>query len=194
MDHTTCVILTAGNSERMGRPKPFLRFDSKYNFLEKIVTEYRSAGITEIVIVINETLNSEIQKQPSPYLNDCRFIINRHVEYGRFYSVKTGLKACEKAGYIFIQNVDNPFVDKRIIRQMISGVDDAEYYVPYYGKRGGHPVLLTGEIIKELIDCPGNDLNLRDWLSNYKHKKVAVDDEQVLININTPEDYERYFR
>ncbi len=193
MTNVACIILAAGNSGRMGRPKPFLRFNDEMNFIEKIVTAYQKAAISEIVVVINENINHVLQINPSVLLKDCRFIVNHHPEYERFYSVKMGLNACGKTDHAFIQNADNPFIDDHILRHMISAIDDADYYVPFYKDRGGHPILISELVMKELISCKQNDLNLKDWLSNYTCKQVVVDDDRVLININTPAAYHRYF-
>ncbi|MCK5839504.1 MAG: NTP transferase domain-containing protein, partial [Bacteroidales bacterium] len=50
----SAVILAAGRSTRMGRPKFALRFAKNLTFLEKIITGYSSFGCRQIIVVLNE--------------------------------------------------------------------------------------------------------------------------------------------
>jgi CTP:molybdopterin cytidylyltransferase MocA len=186
------VILAAGKSIRMGKPKPFLLFDQKSTFLEKVINVYKDFGIDKIILVVNDEVNQELMQK---YPEVCIMVINLNLDLGRFYSIKLGLDYVHKNEPVFIQDVDNPFISIEILEKMLFQArtletdDGGEYIVPQYQDMGGHPVLLTGKVIKGIKECQFNDLNFKEFLKAYKKVTVALDDPNILVNINTPEQY-----
>ncbi len=87
---SSCVILAAGLSNRMGKKKPLLRFNNEFTFLEKIVSAYKLWGIAKPVVVVNRDVLFKINQLKSQWLEDCKFVLNQYPDYGRFYSIKAG--------------------------------------------------------------------------------------------------------
>ncbi|MCD4695433.1 MAG: hypothetical protein K8S16_04250, partial [Bacteroidales bacterium] len=94
----------------------------------------------------------------------------------------------------FIHNVDNPFVNHCVLQLLFDQLGKGDFAVPVYKGKGGHPVLLSEKIITAIIAEKEHDLNLRDFLKDYSRQEVEVDDETVLVNINTMEEYGNYFK
>ena len=67
-----------------------------------------------------------------------------------------------------------------------------DYINPYYKNKGGHPILLSTKIIKSIITENKNDLNLKEYLKKYSQNKFNVNDKNVLVNINTINEYNKY--
>jgi molybdenum cofactor cytidylyltransferase len=189
----SCVILAAGNSARMGESKPFLKFNGEMSFLERIVTVYHSAGIHDIVAVVNEEVRKGLMTHSSLILNDCRFVLNQNPDWGRFYSIKLGLKEAGERPLIFLQNIDNPFVDERILRLLLSGISSNDFAIPLCKGHSGHPVLIANRLIKPITQATENDLNFRELLSSFNKAEIEVNDPGILVNINTQEDFKRCF-
>jgi len=57
----------------------------------------------------------------------------------------------------------------------------------------GHPILMPQKIINKIRGETNIDLNTKDYLSQFNKVIVSVDNDKILANINTPEDYEIYF-
>ena len=74
-----------------------------------------------------------------------------------------------------------------------NGLGEAEYAVPAYKDRGGHPVLLSPRIIEPMINEFKNNSRFDDVLKSFKRKDVVVNDPYIGVNINTPEEYKNYF-
>ncbi len=188
------VILAAGNSSRMGTHKALLKFDDKYNFIQKIVEEYKNAGCEKIIIVANSQNISEISASVSEYINETLIIIeNQHPEWERFYSLKKGLEKIKDYSFCFIQNCDNPFVSEELILQLIQNFQRDHVVIPEYNGLKGHPILLCQNIIKRLIQMENINLKLNKISNGYKSKIVQVADGSILLNINTIEEYEKLF-
>ncbi len=189
----SALILAAGKSSRMGKPKFALKFNKKLTFLEEIISCYTRFCCQEIVIVMNEIGKDYLQSQAIELSENCTIILNSHLEWERFYSVKLGLQALKLKTPAFIHNVDNPFVNSELLDDMFRLSTTSDYIVPVYKNRGGHPILLSQKIINDLILEEKNDLILSNFLHQYDKKKYEVADASVLININTPELYQTFF-
>jgi len=183
------VILAAGLSERMGEPKMFLKWN-KLSFIENIVEGYINFGCRDIIVVLNER-----DKLQFEMLNlsgkGIKSVVNYHVELGRFYSLKIGLTALSRIHHCFVNNVDNPFVELNVLTSMKNLVRDNNNVVPFSQGKKGHPVLISKEIIKNIIREKDFSLNLKKYLMDYDCVLCKVDSDNIHINVNTFEDYKR---
>ncbi len=192
---TGVVILAAGNSVRMRFPKPLLMYDHNRTFIGKLVEDYNKFGCGEIVIVINKFIsrNTEILSLANKYPG-LKVVINEYPEYERFYSIKLGLNQLERSTYCYIQNCDNPFIDMRFLGQMYYNKLNDGYVVPTTHGKGGHPILISKRIIDYIKKFPANDANLRDIMVKFNRMDLDLERGETLININTPEEYFKYFK
>ncbi|HRW62390.1 MAG TPA: NTP transferase domain-containing protein [Bacteroidales bacterium] len=187
------IILSAGKSERMGTPKPALKFDESQTFIEHISFEYQQFGCKEIIIVLNKENHTFLNDLNIKLPSNCKIIINNHPEWHRFYSLKTGVKSLKEINYVFVHNVDNPFVNQEVLNELLNHSDKADYIVPEFEGKGGHPFLLSPKIILEITQTNKNEMHLKDFLNQYSKLKIQVNEESILVNINTLEDYKKYF-
>ncbi len=183
------VILAAGRSGRMGEPKFALKFNDEKIFLEEIVDQYLAFGCKEIVVVMNGDGKKLFDKLNLRLPGIAKIVINHHPEYERFYSLKTGLNSLANSNYIFIHNIDNPFVDKGVLKLLLRSVSEFDYCHPAYNGRGGHPVILSEIVVKAIINEEDNRITLRDYLQKFQGKRIEVDNDIILVNINTIEEY-----
>ncbi len=188
------LILAAGFSGRMGIPKLSLPFDENRNFATKIIHTYRSAGCKNIALVVNrqgqELLNE--QKTLSAGSN-ISVVLNAYPERERFFSLQTGLKTFQTGTPVFIQNIDNPFVESTLLYKLANALKPGTFVVPRYNGHGGHPVLLSSKIVHDLTTFPDYRQNLRDFLQKYPKISCPVEDEKIFVNINSPEEYRKFF-
>jgi CTP:molybdopterin cytidylyltransferase MocA len=189
---TGVVILAAGRSERMKELKAFLPDKEKVTFIEKILSTYSDWGCSEIVVVTNKEACDRMNNAgiiPS----NVKMVINEHLEFERFYSVKLGLGAIHTSSFCFIQNVDNPFIDSQILDLLYEHRSNEKYVSPVFENKGGHPVLLNRQNINQICNWNENSTNFKEVLDTMECVKVGMADDRVLININNLEDYKRFF-
>jgi len=187
------IILAAGNSERMVQPKPFMKWDEHTTFLEKIVSEYTAIGAGRIIIVMNKAGYVRVNAEVPQITESANIIVNEHPEKGRMSSLKLGLQSIPGNTSSFIQNIDNPFVNAALLRLMIPLDEPDAYVVPVCNGKGGHPVLTGSKIVEHILADESDDSDFRLMLKNFRRKEVETDDKFILVNINTPEDYQLYF-
>ncbi len=186
--HISALILSSGLSERMGNPKALLMWDENKTFLEKIISEYVESGCTTIICTVNPLIIEECQS----LISDTRikFVLNEHPDLGRLHSVKLGLNELPENSACLIQNIDNPYIGSEAIKKILNSFDPDAWCSPEYHGRGGHPVLLPKKIIREFLKEAPSDSTLQDFLKRFPKKTVQMDDDSILKNVNTPEDYQ----
>ncbi len=188
------IILAAGYSNRMGADKLFLKFDDKRNFFEKIIEEYINFGSNEIVLVLNEENSKLFENEQIIHNEKITIVKNLFPLIERFFSVQLGSRALKKSNYTFIQNIDNPFVNLDILKKLAENIENFDFIVPEYNKKGGHPILLSPKVIDNIKNEKIYKNTLKEYLSGFKQKRINVKDEIILTNINTPEDYHKLFK
>ncbi len=185
------VIPAAGSSGRMGFPKLFLPFDEKENFLQHITGVYNKNSANSIVVVVNKDDFARIDA--SEYPANVHFTVNKTPEKGRFYSLMLGVSELKEKNQVFIQNVDNPFIDKDLIRRLLKGIANHDFCVPVYDKKPGHPVLINRRVMNEIVNTGNPETqNLRLLLKHCDRGEVQVKTADIHANINTRDDYIRY--
>lgn len=186
------IILAAGQSQRFGKPKLSLPFDADRTFLEKIIGEYVSFGCEKIVVVINLESKPYFQDAHWMHNDDFEIVINPNPEIGRFSSIKTGLAALDESKPTFIQNVDNPFVNVELLQLLLGSLEKHDAACPAFQKKGGHPLLISASLVKKL-KLADNGLDFKQYLKEFDIQKPEVTDSKVLANINTAEEYKKWF-
>jgi molybdenum cofactor cytidylyltransferase len=195
-EQTSVIILAAGMSSRMGIPKPFLKWDNHKTFLEKIIETYYSFSFeaAQVNLVLNPEGYKFIQTEYPETAEYAEIIINDHPERGRFSSLKLGLQNLSKSSSCYIQNADNPFVTEGLLTSMNVQIEPDSYVVPIYQGKGGHPILIGVNIIKQLSLLDDTDHDLKEILKTFKKVEIETTDMNVLVNINSQEDYHKYFK
>lgn len=187
---SSVIILAAGLSERMGKMKPLLRFNEQQNFLEHIIDEYSRIIKDEIIVVVNSKVSDEINIPNNPKV---KFIINDNPYQGRMSSVILGIQALRYRRSCFIHNVDNPFVTYTLMKDMENRITENSCVMPFYNDKGGHPILFGEKIIAHISEAKSDD-DFRKALTPYECIHAETDDEKILININTKNEYHKYFK
>lgn len=187
MKNVSVLILAGGRSERMGSPKPFLLKDGM-TFIENIVNGYFHFEVKQAVLVLN---NNFIRFLPS-LIQNVKIVPNNHPEMGRLYSLKKGLKQLSDSDFIFIQNVDNPFVERNVLNKMWACRSSHSFVMPVFSGKGGHPILLPKKIVRSILSENNAFCTLKEILQKFDRIEVETGSDKIFTNINTWNDYEKH--
>ncbi|MEI7660903.1 MAG: NTP transferase domain-containing protein [Bacteroidota bacterium] len=184
----SAIILAAGNSERMGSPKPLLPYGNGYNFAQHITGGFSRYGCRPVVIVVQHDFDTGVLSAANLVA-----VVNRHVERGRSHSIHLGLQSVPVGASCFIHNIDNPFPFAGLLGQLLKSVPPDGYAVPVFQGRRGHPLLLGGEMAGILRAKP-EITDFRLAISGFTRVEVPCADEHILMNINTPDEYREFLQ
>jgi molybdenum cofactor cytidylyltransferase len=196
------LILAAGLSSRMGFPKALVEGGrSGETFLELTANSMREAGVGRITIVVGHE-GEKIARLASEL--SLEVVFNKDYNQGQFSSLLSGLRELEKGGkHILYSLVDHPFVKSSTIAKLLERVgtmpDRANELVviPSFMGKTGHPLFLGRLVVGKILafDC---ESNLREFIKDYsmldRVLEMTVDDEGVLLDLDTKADLKRALR
>ena len=178
---TEGVILAAGLSTRSGRYKMTLPLGDKTVIQRSVENMYDA--VDRIWVVVGWQAE-QVRAMLAPYAKvEC--VPNEDFRQGMFSSVKTGL-ARASAPRVFLQPGDCALISPAVYARML--LADGDIVIPTYGSKKGHPVLFQGSVIPEILALP-DDAILRDYIQAMGFATIEVQDEGILLDIDTPEDY-----
>ncbi|MGQ0504818.1 MAG: nucleotidyltransferase family protein [Myxococcaceae bacterium] len=180
------VILAAGEGKRMGFPKALLEYEKNRSFLGHLASIFSKAGCDPLAVTGKDT---ELVRTHHPEL---RVVSNPDWEDGQFSSVRKGLQAAldEGADVIAIHPVDMPTVRVSTVSSLFGKLNGSQGVVPEFEGATGHPLLLTRGAVEQVLqmqDVP----HLEAAISRLNIKRVNTKDPGVMVNLNTPDVYER---
>jgi molybdenum cofactor cytidylyltransferase len=187
------VILAAGESSRMGRPKALLPWKTG-TFLSEGIRALNAH--TDMVIVIAGKHADLIR--PMVEANAGFMVVNEDPGRGQFSSLQLGLQEVLNKGRdaAIVTLVDRPPALSSTItllkNDFMAESDLVWAVVPEFEGKHGHPIVVGREMITALLEAPP-DANAREIEhANQPHiKYVAVEDPLVTVNVDTPEDFDR---
>jgi len=187
------IILAAGESQRMGKPKPLLKFNDK-TFLEQIISVLKLSDVDRITVVLGpeaETIKEQVD------LSGANIVINKNYQKGQLSSLIAAIeKTPPKTDAILVCLVDNPFITVQVVNKIIGKFKETNnpIIVPVFDKKRGHPVLFSRSLFNELTNAP-QERGARHVLYSNEEKVLEVEtsESSILIGIDTPDDYKRHF-
>lgn len=189
----SAIILAAGESSRMDSfPKANLKYKGK-TFLACIVDLYVHAGIVEIIVVVGKDSGAIIEENNAL---KCEFIENEDYRLGQLSSIHKGLDRISKdSSGVFIHPVDMPLVRNSTVTGLKVDFENnpSNIILPKYNNKKGHPVIFSKTFYDQLKKAP-HDTGARKvvWDNGDKLIETDTDDPGILININTPVDFNKF--
>ena len=183
------VILAAGASTRMGTDKALLAWPSngRSTLLSAAIDVF--SPFNDMVIVVAGKNAAELS--PVVDANGGFLTINPDPDRGQFSSLQCGLKQVLSYGRdaAMVTLVDKPPVKISTLEKLRAG---KWAVVPEYNGRHGHPLLIGREMIEAFLKAPVT-ANARDvqHQNQARIQYVPVNDPDIAMNLNTPEDYAR---
>ncbi len=183
------VILGGGYASRMGRCKLLLPLE-EHTALEHAVLTMRKSGIAHIVVVSG---HYEEKMRPSVEALGALSIYNPRYDEGMFSSVLAGLEGLPPSvEACFLLPGDIPLVKESTYRKLLGARNpERPLIIPAFRGKTGHPPLFEASLIPDLLGWNGED-GLRGAFEAFAPNPllVPVADQAILLDMDTPEDYE----
>lgn len=187
------IVLAAGRSSRMGRPKALLDIDGE-TFLERAVGILSEGGCETVVVVVGKGEASGRSGELAR-ARGARVIENPLEDAEQIDSLRIGLKAlADDAEAAIAFPVDHPLANADTVVALIRTFRSSGGPIvrPVYRDRPGHPVLFARAVWDELAD-PGLERGARDVVRRHAEevRDVPIDDRGVVVDVDSPADYRR---
>jgi molybdenum cofactor cytidylyltransferase len=188
------VILAAGDSTRMGQDKALLPWQNG-TFLSAAIDVLKP--LAELVIVVGGKNTDSLL--PTVYQKGVFITENHHTERGQFSSLKIGLQEVLNHGRdtAMVALVDRPAPRVRTVQAIkkyfLDTVESGTWaVVPEFEGKHGHPFIAGREMIERFLRAP-QDATARDveHAAQQHISYFAVNDPHVIMNVDTPEEFER---
>jgi len=189
---TGVVILAAGPSSRLGKPKQNLVYQGR-TLLQKAVETAVASVCKPIVVVLGA--NAEIIK-PTIKRKEITILYNADWAEGMASSVRCAIQALIKSApgitSVILMLCDQPFVDTVLLNAM---VEKQSNLLPgivacAYKDTIGVPVLFENRYFDELLSLKGQE-GAKKLLLKYKDLVFSIPFALGSVDIDTMDDYER---
>jgi len=174
------VILSGGESRRMGAPKALLPYRGK-TFVEHLleVTRHKRVGVTRIVVGAHA---EEIREKLSAH--SAEIVVNADWAKGQLSSIQAAIRSLPAGATdgMILCPVDHPIISSELIASV----------VPTYHGRRGHPAIFRASLYQELLEA-SSEVGARQvvWAHAPDVGEVTTEEEGVMLNINDSATLER---
>jgi len=188
----SAIVLAAGESERMGRPKAILNLGAS-TFLETICARLGEARMDEVIVVLGAHADEVMSTVRLPR---ARVVTNREFSRGQLSSLQCGLSEVdERSPGALVTLVDHPLVAASTYRALREEWESSpeKIAVARFRGKGGHPIIFPRALFNELVEAPP-EVGARALLRGDARRVrwIAFDDPGIVADIDSPEDYKKY--
>jgi len=185
------MILAAGESKRMGKPKLLLPFGEK-TIIETIVETVVSSKVEKTLVILGsdrEKIEEKIKNYP------VEIVYNPDFRSGMLSSVQCGFKALpEETRAVLVVLGDQPKTSTTVINKLIDAYRSSGkgIVLPVYKNERGHPVLIDVKYGEE-VESLSPEIGLRGTVYNHPEDILEVDVEtpSIFQDIDDESDYKR---
>ena len=185
------ILLAAGESARMGTPKPLLDWGGQ-TLIEYQLVQLGRPPIERVVTVLGDRADELM-----PYVRDAgaEAVVNERFAEGRASSLRAGADAlADDTEAVLVLAVDQPRPHDVIARLVdVHRLSGSLITVPSFEERRGHPPVLDGSLLPELREVSEQTRGLRAVIAAHEEdlSELAFETSVVLLDINDPQEYER---
>jgi molybdenum cofactor cytidylyltransferase len=185
------VILAAGSSSRLGKPKQLLEFDGM-NLLNHAIIEATNSNTCSVVVVLGDNADLIANKID----RDIAIIVkNENWDEGIASSVRLGigtlLSQIPSIDAVIFMTCDQPYISSSVLNELMIKYQQTgkPIVTSNYGEATGPPALFHKSFFPELMGLKG-DVGARKIIQQHGDQVATVSFPQGKIDIDTKEDYE----
>lgn len=187
---TGIIILAAGNSSRLGRPKQLLNYKGK-TLLNIASEEAIKSSLKPIVVVLGAFAKEILKDHHRPEIN---YMINDHWKEGMSSSISAGVTTLldlePELEHVIIAVSDQPFISSGIFENLLKKkkLTGKHIVASSYAETVGTPTLFHKKYFDQLKSLTGNK-GAKDILIHHPEDTETLVFERGFIDIDTETDY-----
>lgn len=186
------VLLAAGNSTRLGRPKQLLPYlhQSLLQYSLKAALASEASDVTLVLGAHAATIKNNLDGF------DLNIVLNTNWQEGMASSIRCGIEEIIKINPlvegVIIMVCDQPYITTALLNKLIATHAETEKEIvpSSYENIFGTPVLFHRSLFKELLQLRG-DMGAKKLMRKYADKIAAVSFPEGKTDIDTELDYQQ---
>jgi molybdenum cofactor cytidylyltransferase len=201
MRNLGAVILAAGGSSRLGRPKQLLAFAGE-TLVRRAVRAASETGCDPVIVVvgkIGDAIRSELDIRDSRIssgpalrnLTPTMIVENAEWRNGIGTSIRRGVQQLARSvDAVVLLACDQPFVDASVVGRLIAAWEETGRPIAAscYANTLGVPALFDRSCFEALLSLP-DDLGAKSLIAARPGDVASIAFEDGAIDIDTPEDF-----
>ena len=193
MSDVAGIILAAGESQRMGRPKQLLPYGAS-TVLNATIAAFEASTLASTTVVVGAERESVVASIESDAVS---IVVNDHWRRGNLSSLIAGVNGAPDAAAHVVAAGDLPSLSTASIDALVTCWNDVRPWaaVTSYADRIAHPFLLSPEAVEAAIELDGSKALWRLLVASSDDRVVLIDTTDTApLDLNTPDDYRRATR
>ncbi|NPV85163.1 MAG: nucleotidyltransferase family protein [Anaerolineae bacterium] len=183
------IVLAAGGATRFGKDKILENWHGE-PLVRHVAQTALKAGLSPVVVVLGAVVDAAIAA-----LSDLpvQIVVNPEWANGQSTSLSAGLRSLpNQVGAALFLLADQPQISARLIEGLLALHHNtlAAVVMPRVKGRRANPVLFDRVAFDDLLNIKG-DTGGRAIMERYPVAWLDWDDESILLDIDTPEDYQQ---
>jgi molybdenum cofactor cytidylyltransferase len=164
------------------RDEANLEYEKGRSFLRWLSSTFSKAGCEPLGVVRGSDLDVR-ERHPDAYLVEITNGEN---------AVRAGIRAAldDGAEAVLLHSVERPAIRSSTVDKLLKSLDGGDGVVPDFEGAPGQPVVLTRAAAEKLLQLDG-ETPINAILRRLQLRRVPTRDPGVLVNIDTPDAYER---
>jgi len=186
---TAIIILAAGQSSRLGKPKQLLPYQEA-NLLQHTINTALKLPYRPVIVVLGAFADDILTSiTPKP----IEVIVNTQWEEGMASSIRAGIDYLQKSAQaddVIIMLCDQPHVDAQLLSRLVKTKQQTGKGIIAcgYNDTAGVPVLFDQKYFPELLGLIGHE-GAKKLLSAHSDDVVIVPFPMAAVDIDTDDDY-----
>lgn len=189
----SCVLLTAGESQRFGSPKALADIHQT-KAIELLQQKLLQSSVGEIIIVTGA--HEALIKSYVFNHSKVRVVHNKDYKLGQTSSFQKGVAATDSSseGFMLLP-VDCPFVLTQTINELTQHFQQcpSSILIPTYQQRRGHPPVFRRQLKEEILRLDVNK-GVSSLMGTHPSETIEINDPGIVQTFNTPEELTRYLK
>lgn len=188
---TAIIILAAGSSSRLGKPKQLIEIQG-INLLDRAINAAQNSQSDGMVVVLG--WNPELIKTGFDSVR-IPFVVNSNWEVGMSSSMQSGLRFLiqkENPDQVILMLCDQPFVDDQLLNQLISEKERSGRGIVAcaYSNTLGVPAIFDKKYFEDLLTLKGTD-GAKKVIFKNKADVLELDFPLGAVDLDTEADLDR---
>ncbi len=190
------IILAGGQSTRAETTKGLRKIRDAY-WIDQQIQFFHDLGLKKIYIGLGYDHEKYLKQSHFLKNNQTKAFINNRPEMGAFSTLKHVLKSVQSSSWqhAIILHIDHALPTQKIINDLTEKTNHC-VVKPTYNNQSGHPIILSKEFTKCLIQQPDSS-QLNKEIRKLPIEQIfwlSTESETILYNLNTKQQWMSYLK